>query len=74
MGVPRMQSLAVLRTLLAAAIDDAADAHSRRRLAAQHVVPLRGLVDDGVSRQDHEIHARVDDDGLEAIEGCADGC
>src|SRR5256885_123127 len=56
---------------LAAAIDPGA-AHRRHRDApGKQVPPVRGLIHEGVHREQHEIHARMKYDGPHAGEGCA---
>src|SRR5262249_43603163 len=56
----------MLRTLLPTAVDDAADRHRRVRMSTDHVRPLRGLIHYRIDEIEHEIHARVDDDGAVA--------
>ena len=59
----------MLRALLTAAIDDRADRDRRGNLAAEHRSPLGCLRDDLVHRQQHEVDARMYDDGAVAAEG-----
>src|SRR5438876_1238211 len=58
---PGMERLRVLRALLAAAVDDGANGERHRHLPAEHVAPLRRLVDDLVHCEHREIDSGMDD-------------
>ena len=66
-----MERLRVLRALLPAAVDDGANGERHRHLPAEHVAPLRRLVDDLVHCEHREIDSRMDDYRALAAQGCA---
>jgi len=63
MGKSGMQRLRMLGPLLASAIDNTPYDHWDAGLSTVHVMPVRGLVDDGIHSIQHEIHPRVYDHG-----------
>jgi hypothetical protein len=54
-------TLSVLGTVSPAAPDDRAHHHRDRLLSAEHGLPLRGVVDELVHRQQHEVDAVMHD-------------
>jgi hypothetical protein len=59
MGKHGMDCLGMLCPLLAATIDDGPDYHWDRNLPTVHVIPVGGLIDDGVHGVKHEVHPGV---------------
>src|SRR5687768_9880744 len=63
----------MLRTLLTTTVDDRPDDEWNADLAAEHVRPVCGLIDDRVGGEEHEVHPRMHDDRAHAGESGADG-
>src|SRR5437879_4391835 len=62
----------MLRALLTASIDDRPNDERNADLSAEHVRPVRGLVHDGIDREQHEIHSWMNDDWPHAGQRRAD--